>query len=172
MFIKGETDIHVHRWLVCAKDPTNKHWKQRWTKIKFTEFQWRLQRTCLRPNVHTIHAKFYVIFLILFRADRVDSMHIGTQGMFPQIQHWMVICPAEFSSNPDKNSTAWCCLVTLKTLISLLFVNYWHIKQDYIFNMNEYEYELINCIHKLHIFGFCWIVNNYFIFIIKRFDQS
>ncbi len=65
-------------------------------------------------------------------------MQIGTQGRFPQIQGH---CPAEFSSNPDKNSTAWYCLVTLKTLISLFFVNYWHIKQDYIFNMNEYEHE-------------------------------
>ncbi len=66
-------------------------------------------------------------------------------------------------------------LVTLKTLISLLFVNYWHIKQDYIFNMNEYEheYELINCIHISCIFlFFCWIVKNYFIFIIKRFVQE
>ncbi len=36
----------------------------------------------LRLNVHTIHPKFCVIlvFSILFRADRVDRMHIGTQG--------------------------------------------------------------------------------------------
>ncbi len=38
---------------------------------------------CLRLNVHNIHPKFCVIlvFSILFRADRVDSMHIGTQGI-------------------------------------------------------------------------------------------
>jgi len=30
-------------------------------------------------------------------------------------------------------------VVTQKILINLLFANYWHIKQDYIFNMNEYE---------------------------------
>ncbi len=36
----------------------------------------------LRHNVHTIHPKFYVLLVIsiLFRADRVDSMHIGAQG--------------------------------------------------------------------------------------------
>ncbi len=36
----------------------------------------------LRPNVHTIHPEFYVIVIIFntIRADRVDSMHIGTQG--------------------------------------------------------------------------------------------
>ncbi len=32
--------------------------------------------------MHTIHPKFYVIEVIFNRADRVGSMHIGTQGMF------------------------------------------------------------------------------------------
>ncbi len=103
----------------------------------------------------------------------MNNMHIGTQGMFPQIQHWRAIVLQNLAPTLIKNSIAWCCLVTLKTLTSLLFVNYWHIKQDYIFSMNEYEhvYNLLIHIHKLHIFGFCWIVN-YFIFIIKRFAQE
>ncbi len=67
----------------------------------------------------------------------MNSMHIGTQGMFPQIQNWRAIVLQNLATTLIK-TTAWCYLVTLKTLISLLFVNYWHIKQDYIFNMNEY----------------------------------
>ncbi len=105
-------------------------------------------------------------------------MHIGTQ-----YAHWDTghvssnpalegHCPAEFSSNPDKNSTAWYWQVTLKTLISLLFVNYWHIKQ--ITSLIWIIWIWVNKLYtyKLHIFGFCWIVNNYFIFIIKRFAQE
>ncbi len=69
----------------------------------------------------------------------VDSMHIGTQGMFPQIQHWRVIVLQNLAPTLIKTQLPD-SLVTLKTLISLLFVNYWHIKQDYIFNMNEYEH--------------------------------
>ncbi len=35
----------------------------------------------LRPNVHTSHPELYVILVILnTRADKVHSMHIGTQG--------------------------------------------------------------------------------------------
>ncbi len=35
---------------------------------------------CLRPNVHTIHPKFYVKLVILV-THKVDSMHIGMQGL-------------------------------------------------------------------------------------------
>ncbi len=44
------------------------------------------------PNVHTIHPKFYVLLVIsiLFRADKVDSMHIGTQGITLYTVHFQI----------------------------------------------------------------------------------
>ncbi len=39
-------------------------------------------RHYLSPNVHTIHPKCDIShFLKLFGADKVDSMHIGMQGL-------------------------------------------------------------------------------------------
>ncbi len=60
----------------------------RWTLtgLKQLVFTWFSIKPCsnvsLHPIVHTIHPKLYVILVIfnIFRADRVDSMHIGMQG--------------------------------------------------------------------------------------------
>lgn len=46
-----------------------------------------------------------------------------TKNRFPKIQPWRGHCPAELSSNPDKNSVACSFLVPLKTFTDKLHIS-------------------------------------------------